>query len=204
MARRDPEARKEYQRAYYLANRAKFLHAAREHASRQADSIRARRKLKREAQKECDLSRLSEWRSANPQLAAAAARQWQAKNRDRLRAIWREMARRKRARVAHGLHNRIACGVWRALRGQRKTARIFTLLGYDAHALREHLEKQFLPGMSWSNASVWHIDHIVPVSAFRITGPDCPELKRAWALTNLRPLWAADNLRKRAKREFLI
>ena len=50
----------------------------------------------------------------------------------------------------------------------------------------------------------WHIDHIVPLASFVIAGPDDPELRRAWALTNLRPLWAKDNMRKGAKVETLL
>ena len=32
--------------------------------------------------------------------------------------------------------------------------------------LKEHIEKQFVDGMSWDNWGEWHIDHIKPVSKF--------------------------------------
>ena len=67
-----------------------------------------------------------------------------------------------------------------------------------------HLERQFLPGMTWGNRGEWHIDHIVPLASFTFTSPDDPEFRAAWALTNLRPLWAKDNIRKSAKRTHLI
>jgi hypothetical protein len=79
-----------------------------------------------------------------------------------------------------------------------------SLLGYTIAELRTHLERQFLPGMSWHNMGKWHIDHIVPLASFTITGPDDPELKRAWALPNLRPLWARDNIAKGAKTTSLL
>ncbi|THD06128.1 hypothetical protein B1991_14390 [Rhodanobacter lindaniclasticus] len=88
--------------------------------------------------------------------------------------------------------------------GQKKTAGTFELIGYSVDELRSHLERQFLKGMSWGNMGAWHVDHIVPVSSFTITGPDDPELRRAWALPNLRPLWAADNIAKRDKRVTLL
>lgn len=78
------------------------------------------------------------------------------------------------------------------------------LLGYSIIELRKHLEKQFLPGMDWKNIGEWHIDHIIPLSSFIITGASDPELRRAWSLTNLRPLWAKDNIRKGAKIEVLL
>lgn len=82
--------------------------------------------------------------------------------------------------------------------------RTFGILGYSPKEVIAHLEKQFLPRMGWHNIKEWHIDHIVPLSAFVFSGPDDPEIKRAWALSNLRPLWAKDNLRKSDKRMFLL
>lgn len=75
---------------------------------------------------------------------------------------------------------------------------------YTLDELMRHLERQFLPGMTWENRGEWHIDHIVPLSSFEFTSPADPEFRAAWALTNLRPLWAKDNIRKNAKRTHLI
>lgn len=58
--------------------------------------------------------------------------------------------------------------------------------------------------MTWANMGEWHIDHIVPLASFTFRDADDPEVKRAWALTNLRPIWARDNIIKKDKREFLI
>ncbi len=72
------------------------------------------------------------------------------------------------------------------------------LVGYTLDALKLHLQSQFKDGMSWDNIGEWHIDHIFPISAFNFTEPEDPEFKQCWALDNLRPLWAKDNLRKSA------
>jgi hypothetical protein len=77
-------------------------------------------------------------------------------------------------------------------------------LGYSMDDLRTHLERQFLPGMGWHNIRLWHVDHIIPLSSFRFESIEDPEFKAAWALTNLRPLWAADNLKKRDHRVVLL
>lgn len=71
-----------------------------------------------------------------------------------------------------------------------------TLVGYTLKELADHLEAKFLPGMTWDNRGEWHIDHIRPLCSFNFTTPDCPQFREAWALSNLQPLWAVDNLKK--------
>jgi hypothetical protein len=84
-------------------------------------------------------------------------------------------------------------------RRQQKVTVVEQRLGYGREALRAHLESLFALGMSWDNRGAWHIDHIRPLSSFKITSFACQDFKRAWALCNLQPLWATDNLRKGAK-----
>jgi hypothetical protein len=80
-----------------------------------------------------------------------------------------------------------------------------TFVDYSLEELMLHLERQFVKGMTWDNyGSRWHIDHIVPRSSFVYASADDPEFRAAWALTNLRPLWAADNWSKHARRTHLI
>jgi hypothetical protein len=71
-----------------------------------------------------------------------------------------------------------------------------TLVDYTAEDLKIHLEKQFKDGMSWDNRTEWHIDHIIPKSAFNYETPNDIDFKKCWALSNLQPLWKLDNLRK--------
>ena len=153
--------------------------------------------------RECMAAR--KWAKANPEKHRASGRAWVDNNRDRARAIWRDMRRSALARSpAKRAHGRISNQIWAVLKRAKNCRGAFDLLGYAQDELRMHLERQFTKGMSWENMGKWHIDHIVPLSSFTITGPDDPELRRAWALTNLRPLWAEENLRKGSKMEVLI
>jgi hypothetical protein len=78
-------------------------------------------------------------------------------------------------------------------------------LPYKREQLTEHLEKQFVRGMTWDNyGEKWHVDHITPRSSFNISGPECPEFQACWSLSNLRPMWAKDNLSKNNKITHLI
>ncbi len=69
-------------------------------------------------------------------------------------------------------------------------------------------DMQFLSGMEWANyGTVWHVDHILPQSFFKIDADDpanCLEFQACWALSNLRPLWKRDNLVKNARRSHLL
>jgi len=82
-------------------------------------------------------------------------------------------------------------------------------LPYTKEELKAHLESQFDPWMNWSNHGAynsetwndddqstwkWQIDHIIPHSTFRYDTMDCDEFRQCWALENLRPLSAKQNL----------
>lgn len=85
-----------------------------------------------------------------------------------------------------------------------KGSNTFKILGYDADTLRRHLEKQFKDGMTWDNyGNVWHVDHRIPTDAFNFKQVDKRKLheviRKCWALDNLQPLDAIENMRKSNK-----
>ena len=72
-------------------------------------------------------------------------------------------------------------------------------MDFSVEDLIQHLEEQFDSGMSWDNMDKWHIDHILPVASFNFDSPDDEDFKECWALSNLQPLWAEENLAKGTK-----
>jgi len=90
----------------------------------------------------------------------------------------------------------MASQIYNALRANKAGRTWETLVGYTLQELKSHLEARFLPGMSWENYGAWHIDHIRPRASFTFTSPEDEGFKQCWALDNLQPLWAADNIRK--------
>lgn len=78
------------------------------------------------------------------------------------------------------------------------------LLDFTLGELRTHLEKQFLPGMTWQNYGQWEIDHVVPKDSFQFEAPGVPAFKACWSLTNLRPVWRLVNTRKGYRRQHLV
>lgn len=167
-----------------------------------------------------------EWSAKNPEKKAATHKAWIQKNadthrvkraeyyqatkeqrREKKNAYQRQYEKRKREEDCnYALHERISRSVRGCLAGNESKhgRRWQDLVGYTVEELREHLERQFLKGMTWKNRSEWHIDHIIPLASFKITGADCPEFRAAWSLGNLRPLWATENIKKRDKSVFLL
>jgi hypothetical protein len=97
------------------------------------------------------------------------------------------------------LDRRMSATIWLAIRQNKSGNSWKTLVDYTLADLMAHLEARFAPGMTWANIGEWHIDHRRPRSSFAYSSPDDPEFKNCWALHNLQPLWAADNLAKGAR-----
>ena len=76
-----------------------------------------------------------------------------------------------------------------------KKNKTFEIVGCSPQFLKEHLEKQFVDGMTWENRSEWHIDHKIPLSSAKTE----EELYKLCHYTNLQPLWAEENLKKSNK-----
>lgn len=95
----------------------------------------------------------------------------------------------------------VRAAIWRALRAKKDGKSWEKIVGYVLKDLMVHLERQFTRRMTWDNyGSYWHIDHIIPISDFDASS----EIKQCWALSNLRPLEAKENIKKKDKRIFLI
>jgi hypothetical protein len=79
----------------------------------------------------------------------------------------------------------------------KKYTDTMTLTGCDIIFLKNHIEKQFTPGMIWENHGVWHIDHIIPCCSFNLIEKNEQLVCFNWR--NLQPLWKTDNLQKSGK-----
>jgi len=83
--------------------------------------------------------------------------------------------------------------------GGCKDQSVLRIIGCTVPELNEHIERQFVRGMTWKNyGGVWHVDHIVPCTYFDLTRHD--EQRRCFHFTNLRPLWAEQNIKEGNRR----
>lgn len=92
--------------------------------------------------------------------------------------------------------------IWLALKSQKvkKSERTEKLIGCSFAEFRQHIEKQFQPGMTWENYGRrgWEIDHRVPLAAFNLADPE--QQKLAFNFHNQRPMWRPAN---RAKNDLM-
>jgi hypothetical protein len=115
-------------------------------------------------------------------------------NRERIKKI-----KKLNRKIRTNLTNRINSAIRKNF--ILKKGHLIDLLGCNIEQLKKHLEKQFRQGMSWDNWGVgengkgmteWHIDHIRPCFTFDLSRPE--EQAKCFNYTNLRPLWAKENL----------
>ena len=81
-------------------------------------------------------------------------------------------------------------------KGYRKNIKTVDILGCSVEYFKEHIEKQFLKGMSWDNRDKWDLDHIVPMCHVK-TEEDVYKLNH-W--TNFQPMWSEQNRKIKHKK----
>lgn len=142
------------------------------------------------------------WSENNKQKLREYHTQWRENNKDHVNEYKRNYERERRANdPKYRLAARTRTAVYTCLKESKvdKYKSTFDLLGYSIEELMEHLENQFVDGMSWDNYGEWHVDHIKPMSSFEFESTECEGFKKCWKLDNLQPLWGPDNLSKGSK-----
>lgn len=110
------------------------------------------------------------------------------------------------------LRKRISGSIWFYLKLNKSSKNgnsVINFLPFSIQELKEHLEKQFEPWMTWNNWGkffaktwndnnpttwTWHLDHIIPQSLLPYTSMEDDNFKKCWALNNLRPYSAKQNI----------
>lgn len=168
------------------------------------DCISEQRKVFRENNKEKLKKEGDNWREENREYLRDKTKEYRSSNKDAIRERNRiYMAKQRKINPQYRLRSAMggALNVCLKLRNLSKCRASWQeILGYTAEELARHLEAKFTPEMTWENyGSYWHIDHVVPQSWFKYESTDSEEFKVCWALTNLQPLEAGENMRKQNK-----
>lgn len=165
---KDPEKRREFQRARLRTTEYRAYISA----------YKRRRRELEPSYREDNLRRNKAWRDENHGYQATRKKKYLDSNLG--------------ARIASRLRNRLRD----ALKNRRSDGSAVSLLGCSLEEFRRYLESKFTEGMTWDNWAPdgWHIDHIKALSKFDLSRP--VELAEACHFTNLQPLWALDNIVK--------
>ncbi len=126
--------------------------------------------------------------------------------KERTRANQRKYMKNYRKKPVIRIGKRVSEMMRKTLSGAKANNHTWNILDYSAEELKEHLEKQFSKGMTWKRflSGEIHIDHIIPQSSFNFESFHDGDFKACWALSNLQPLWAKDNISKNNNLTHLI
>lgn len=141
------------------------------------------------------------------------------KSRRKLREYKKRPEVRAKTRAAYHANKTVETRVRAAIRasilyhlkraGKTKDGSLVKYIGYPLTDLKNHLEKLWEPWMNWDNWGLyratnwkdddpstwtWQIDHIKRHREFKYDSLAHPEFKECWALSNLRPLSAKENV----------
>lgn len=191
---------KEYKQEYYKKNKARLL----------------ARQIEYYAQnKEARLEYAQSYYQNNQQALVEVQKEQQKNNRVEATLYHNEYVRaRSKNDPSFKLRNNVSAVIYSSLINSHSSKRgqsVMLYLSYSIQELKEHLENQFEPWMSWNNHGTynssnfdksnpstwtWNIDHIIAQSKLPYISMEDDNFKKCWALSNLRPLLSKINLEK--------
>lgn len=202
---------KERSRLWVAANKERHAASCKAYAEANPEKRSANAKAWAEKNRERSQEIKAAWKKRNPdevrRHAREAARRDPEKQAERKKVyrianshVERAYLKKRRAENIHQrMHDSMGNRFRDVLRGKKNGKSWVEFAGYGTAELKAHLEALFLPGMSWENYGEWHIDHKRPVASFDFTVNTEETARACWALSNLQPLWAVDNMKKGKK-----
>lgn len=144
------------------------------------------------------------WRFENKELCNIKKYKWISDNIKKFKSYVHKSGIKRRSTLKGNLSRKMSVAIGLSLRKHNTSKKGHSwenLVGYTTEQLKNHLVSQFKEGMTEEllmNGKI-HIDHIIPISAFHYQSPNDIGFRLCWALDNLQPLWATENLKKKDK-----
>jgi len=195
-----PDLIKKGLKKYRIENSGKIREQKKAWAEKNSKKVFLQKKAWRDANLDKLRERHKQWCKDNPDRVRFLYRDWYAKNPEKAKTLSRRKYIKHRSLSSGRLNDGIRRAIQKSLHGYKNGYHWEELVGYTLGKLKTHLEKQFQFGMTWENyGPVWHVDHKIPIVAFNFEKQDDIDFRRCWALNNLQPLWAGENMSKGAK-----
>jgi hypothetical protein len=158
------------------------------------------RNTNREKQKD----RHRSWFERNREKKNKQNKDWYYANKEKVKEKNRRNRNKYKTNPTFKVRNALRQRVYSFLLGS-KSQKTMDLIGCSIEKLKQHLESQFVEGMTWENygnpngdhTDCWHIDHIRPCNSFDLTKET--DQKECFHYSNLQPLWGKDNIKKGSK-----
>ena len=195
---RDRGENKKKEREYYQTNKERIR-------KDQAEYYQLNKEVKKEKSKQ--------YRQDNKEEVKNGKKNYRQNNKEKVNAYKREYDRkRRRENPFVKLRGRLSGAINTAIKkngGSKNGNSCLLHIDYPITILKEHLENQFEIWMTWENygkynaktwddndpsTQTWNIDHIIPHSDLPYTSMEDDNFKKCWALENLRPYSAKQNL----------
>jgi hypothetical protein len=174
------EERKEYNKAYFQANKEKHKAWREKNKEKVKENNKAYYKGNKEYHKEYCKA-----------------------NRDKLTEYQNKYRKeRRKTDPLYRLSLILRASSYRAWKGEAKPKKTEELLGCTYNDFKDYITAQFVGNMTWDNyGDVWHVDHITPLSVIKDVS-QTELIESLCHFSNLQPLFAEDNLSKHGKLDY--
>lgn len=224
------ECRQEYQQQYYIKNKQKLLDKNRKYNQENKQLLAVSQKKYYEENKISIAEYQREWYGENKIEAIKQQKEYYKENRDKqLDYATNYYRQNKNSKLEYQkgyskekykndpifkLRGSVSKVINSALKyngNSKKGESVMKYLPYSIQDLKDHLEKQFEPWMTWNNWGIhsvknhnekdtstwtWNIDHIIPQSKLPYVSMTDENFQKCWKLENLRPILSKTNLKK--------
>lgn len=186
------------QRNRYLKNREYRIQRSKEYKLKNKDSVSEKNRERYLKQRERKLAYQKQQRSDKPEYM----KDYRVKNKERIRQTTNAWQKNKYyTDTSYKLRSILQKRIVAVIKGSHKSASTVELLGCSIEQFKMYLEAQFWKDerIAWVSYGPkgWHIDHIIPCSAFDLSDPT--QQKICFHYTNLQPLWCDLNIAKSNK-----
>jgi hypothetical protein len=202
--------RKIYNANYQKNNSETIKQQKKVYCAENKDKINKRDKIYRTNNKEALDTNRKEYYKNNKEDILAYGKEYRKNNKEKIIAHNNEYKKKKRkSDPIFKLRELISRAVNISLNGYKNNISILTYLPYTIAELKNHLESRFEQWMNWNNHGIynseiwndsdsltwaWQLDHIIPQSALPYLSMEDENFKICWALENLRPYSAKQNI----------
>jgi len=197
--KKNPDKRKEYQKNYRCGSREMLNERGEKYRQENREIIRKKGREYYHRTKERFREKFKEkWRLYYCEHKDALAERAKEYHKTAEFKLWRK---KRRAQISltprYKIDNAMRAAIYECLKGEKAGRKWEKLAGYSLSELMGHLEEQFDEKMTWQNyGPYWHIDHKIPKSWFNYETSEDLGFKNCWALKNLQPLEATENISK--------